>query len=83
MTIRVEVMPDLTIEIMRPHSRIERNVFHRNLDLEMAMILIRYWLRRDLEAANKNRFVSQATKEARREFKQMEKRSPHYVEKKH
>ena len=62
---------------MRPNPIKERNVFHKNLDLETAMILIRYWLQRDLEKAAKNKFVSQATKEARKAFKTLSTRSPY------
>jgi hypothetical protein len=81
MTIRIDVLPDSTIEIMRPHRIKEHNVFHKGLDLDTAMILIRYYAQRDLEASSKNRFVSQAKKEARRAFKQLSERSPYHDKK--
>lgn len=76
MTIRAEIV-DGKIELMRPHTRAERNVFHKNLDLERAMILIRFYLQRDLESSNKSKFVSQSTKDARKAFKTLNNRSPY------
>jgi len=78
MALRIDVNPEGTIDIMRPHLRKERNVFHRGLDLENALILIRFWITKDLELSDKNRFKPQAVKEARKAFKQLAERSPYH-----
>lgn len=78
MTIRAEVQPDGTIEVMRPHRVKECNVFQRFDSLERALIVIEYWLKKDLLLTKKDRFVSQATRDARRAFKQLNERSPYH-----
>jgi hypothetical protein len=77
MTIRIEIQPDQTIEVMKTHAAKECNVFFTYKSLERAMIIIRYWMQRELELSIKNRFVSQATIEARKAFKQLQEKSPY------
>ena len=79
MTIRVDVLADGTINIMRPHRIMERNVHHDVDSLDKAMTLIRYYIRNDLEEAEKNRFVPKATIEARKAFKELEKQAPYHT----
>lgn len=81
MSIRLDVLDDGSIELMRPHAVTERNVFHRNLDIETAMILTRYYLHRDLERKAKDRFIPKVTREARRAFNQLKQRSPYHDKK--
>ncbi len=69
MALRIEVQPDGTIELMRPRNGHTQFLYYDRL--ESALIVIRYWIRRDLEAASKDRFVSQAKTEARKAFKQL------------
>lgn len=75
MTLRIDVLPDETIEIMRPNG--EQCSFFQFPTVDRAIIVIRYFLKRDLELAHENRFVSQAAIQARKEFKLLQKRSPY------
>jgi hypothetical protein len=77
MPIRIEIQPDQSIEIMKSHAAKECNVFHTFSDIDRAMIVIRYWISKELELSNKTRFVSQITIEARKAFKQLNERSPY------
>ena len=79
MTIRVDVLPDGQIEIMRPHRITERNVYHKVEGVDKAMTLIRYYIQKDIEESEKNRFVSRQTIEARKAFKELEKQAPYHA----
>lgn len=75
MTIRIEVQPDCTIEIMRPMG--DHSHFMHFPNLESAIHVIRFLLKKDLQQAWDERFVSQAEREARAAFKQLTERSPY------
>ncbi|MBN2243847.1 MAG: hypothetical protein JW793_14270 [Acidobacteria bacterium] len=74
MTLRVEVRQDCRIEIMRPRGN--RSQFLHFPSLDSAMRVIRFFIKRDLERAEKERFVPQLHKEAKKAFKQLQERSP-------
>ena len=65
MSIRVEVQPDERIEIMRPRED-GGTAFAYFRDLEDAIAIIRYLLRRDLKAAKRERFVPQLDRECKK-----------------
>jgi hypothetical protein len=73
MSLRIEVQPDLSIEIMRPRG--DHSQFLRYSSLNSAMIVIRYLMRRDMELASKERFIPRATIEARRAFKFLQEKA--------
>ncbi len=66
MTLRIEVLPDCQIEIMLPH--VERSKFLRYPNLEKALIVIEYLIKRERERVRGERFVPQIKKEAQRAF---------------
>jgi hypothetical protein len=70
MAFRVEVLEDGSIQLMRPTTN-GQNHFVRYESMENAMIVIKMFLRSDIEQAKKDRFVPQATKEAREAFEEM------------
>ena len=80
MTMRIEVQPDCRIEVMRPNGNASKFLYFAELD--RAMIVIRFLIRQDLAEAAGNVFTSQATREARRAFKQLSERSPYNGQKK-
>jgi hypothetical protein len=73
MTLRIEIQPDLSIEIMRPRGDHSQFLSYSNLD--SAMIVIKYFIRRDLAQASGERFTSQATMEARKAFKLLQEKA--------
>jgi hypothetical protein len=75
MSLRVDILPEGTIEIMVHHG--ERLKFLKYGSLESAMIVILFLIRRDLELSEKNKFVSQATIEARKAFQLLQEKSPY------
>lgn len=76
MPIRIEVREDLTIDIMRICDGVVSK--HLNYkDLESALIIIRYLLRRDLAQAEKDRYIPFATREARKAFEELKNKSPY------
>ena len=62
MTIRVDILEDLTIEIMRIDEGQPKFLIYK--DLDTAIIIFRYLLKRDLEKAGSRRFVPRAEVEA-------------------
>jgi hypothetical protein len=75
MTIRIEVQPDGQIEIMRPRGN--HGKFTTFSSLDTAIIIIKFYLRREIAQVKGEMFVSQATKEARKAFKQLSERNPY------
>ncbi len=75
MAIRIEVQSDLQIEIQRPTGHTSNFVYCQ--DLDGALRIIRFLIRRDLAKAEKEMFVPQCTKEANQAFRQLSKRSPY------
>jgi hypothetical protein len=75
-SIRIEVQSDLAIEIQRPDPR-GNSRFVYCQDLDGAMRIIRFLLKRDLEKAQRQRFVPQSVKEAKQAYKTLEQRSPY------
>ena len=73
MALRVEVLEDGSIEIMRPTAN-GQNHFVRYETLDWAILVIKSMLRADIEQEKKDRFVPQATKEARRAFDEMKEK---------
>ena len=73
MAFRVEVLPDSTIEIMRPTVNGE-NHFVRYESVDSAFIVIKSLLRSDIAEAEKQRFVPQSTKEARKAYDELMQR---------
>ncbi len=64
MAIRVDVLPDCKIEVLRiTETRISQLVFD---DRAKAMRIIEYLLKRDLRQARKDRFVPQLDRECKR-----------------
>ncbi len=76
MTIRVEVQPDCTIEIMRPRNN-GRAQFITYPTIERALIVIRLFMEMELAEVAGARFVPAFVKEARRAFKQLQEKSPY------
>lgn len=76
MSVRVEVLEDGTIQVEKYHRVKECNVQTQHRTVEHAMVMVKYWVRKEIELSHKNRFVSMATMEARRAFKQLNERSP-------
>lgn len=74
-TIRIEVQPDCRIEVMR--SRRQGSKFLHYTHLDSAMRVIRFFLKAELERAEKDRFIPQLHKEAAKAFKQIAERSPY------
>ena len=75
MSLRIDVLEDSTIEIMRPDG--EQCSFFQFPTIDRAIIVIRYFIRKDLELARGNKFVSQAALDARKAFKLLQKRGPY------
>ena len=73
--IRVEVQPDGRIEVMRSRSKGRKFLHYSNLN--SAMRVIRFFLKAELERAEKDRFIPQLHKEAAKAFKQIAERSPY------
>ncbi len=82
MSIRVEVQPDLQIEIQRPGPSGGPSKFVCCKDLEAALRIMRFLLKRDLERAQRERFVPQVEREAKKAYKTLEAQSPYGTEKK-
>ena len=76
MAIRLEVQPDLSIEIQRPQPRGNSHFIYCR-DLVGAMRITRFLLKRDLALAERDKFVPQFMKDARQAFKQLSKESPY------
>lgn len=76
MSIRLQIMEDGEIEIQRPDPR-GNSRFVYSQDLAGAMRIIRFLLKRDLEKAQRQRFVPQSVKEAKQAYKTLEQRSPY------
>ena len=68
MAIRIEVQPDGAIEIMRPRGPEAGFVYCR--DLEHAMVIIKYLMKRDLRAAKREKFVPDLDRECKQLLKQ-------------
>jgi len=67
-TLRIEVLEDSTIEIMRPRIRDGNIRFLRIDSLEAAMRIIRFLLKREMERAKKDGWVSRLDRECRKEL---------------
>lgn len=80
MSVRAEVQPDGSIEIQRPRPS-GKSHFIICKDLDGALRIIRFLLKRDLERACRSKFVPEAIKEAHKAFKQLSEESP-YAQKK-
>ena len=77
MTVRVVVQPDLTIEIQRPNPQGKNSRFINCKNLDSAMRIIRFLLKRDLERAERTRFVPQIEREAKQALKTLNERNPY------
>jgi len=76
MSVRVEVLEDGTIQVEKYHRVKQCNVQTQHRTIEHALVMVKYWVRKEIELSEKNRFVSMATVEARRAFKKLSERSP-------
>lgn len=81
MAFRVEVREDGSIQIMRPTVN-GQNHFTQHDSIEIALLVIKKLLKEDIEEAEKDRFIPQATKEARKAFQIMMEKTPYGQEKK-
>lgn len=79
MTIRIEVQPDSAIEIMRPNA--SKTQFYKFTNMETALIVIKFLIKRDIEKARGERFVPQIEKEAIKAFNQLKEKSPYATQK--
>ncbi len=77
MAIRIEVQPDGQIEIQRPRPITGKSRFVTCVSMDAAMRIIRFMLKRDLERARLERFVSQQELEAKKALKTLEQRNPY------
>ena len=75
MPIRAEVLADGTIEVMRPRNG--GSHFMNFADIDRAMTVIRFLIKKDLAKAASQKFEPQLIKEARKAFKTMQERSPY------
>ena len=73
MSFRVEVTENGLIEI----QRLDRGRWHHTpfADMDAAMIVIKFYLRRDIAKASEEKFEPMATKEARKAFAQLEEKA--------
>jgi hypothetical protein len=70
MPMRVEVLPDSKIEIMI--SRADRKPsFLTYTDIERAISVVRFLIKKDIEKAERERFVPKIIKEARAEYNKL------------
>ncbi len=67
MAIRLEVLPDLRIELMRITDGKITTIYFESMG--KAVRVIQYLLKRDLRQAKKDRFVSELDSECKRELK--------------
>jgi hypothetical protein len=74
MTVRLEVRDDLSIEVMRPNANGKSTFLHYD-DINSAIRIARYYLRKDLETAKQDLFVSEADRNAQRELIKLLKES--------
>lgn len=79
MTIRVDVLEDCRIEVMIPRGRREPRRLYPDNE-KKAVLLVEYFLRKDLAKARKETFVPQIQKEAKEAYKQLCERSPYHGE---
>jgi hypothetical protein len=82
MSIRIEIQPDGKIEIQRHHPAEKKSNFITCESLDGALRVIRFLIKRDLDRAERVKFMSQSVKEARQALKILSKRSPYDVSKK-
>lgn len=76
MAFRVDVNEEGVIGIMRPLPNGQvHNTEHRGL--ETALLVIKKLLKEDLEEAEKERFVPQLIREARKAYQKLEEECPH------
>jgi hypothetical protein len=76
MALRIEVLEDCQIEVMRPRGNREPKRFYYK-DQRRALLQIEFFLRRDVEKARRERFVPQLQKEARKLFSQLQEKNPY------
>jgi hypothetical protein len=79
MTIRIDVREDCTIEVMASNMG-KRPKHLKCLHPERALILVEYFMKRDLETARNERFIPQIQIEARKAFKKLREKSPYGTE---
>lgn len=72
MVIRVEVLEDCKIEIMRPGAEIP---FTKVNDLDEAMQIIRFMLKNDLRQAKEERYITETEKESIQIFKEYKEKA--------
>jgi energy-converting hydrogenase Eha subunit C len=75
MSVRVEVLADGSIELLRHREGVNKFIKYSNL--ESAMIVIKMFVKQDLAQAASDKFEPQIIKDARKAFKQLQEKSPY------